>query len=61
MHRPVLSLALFLGHLGHGEGEQVGDGNLFDVGDVDGLVHLALDLPLYPLYPLYLLWAGGDC
>ena len=42
MHRPVLSL--FLGHFGHGEGEQVGDGGLLDVGDVDGLVHLALDL-----------------
>ena len=43
MHRPVLSL--FLGHFGHGEGEQVGDVGLLDVGDVDGLVHLALDLP----------------
>ena len=43
MHRPVLSL--FLGHFGHGEGEQVGDVGLLDVGDVDGLVHFALDLP----------------
>ena len=28
-----------------GEGEQVGDSGLLDVGDVDRLVHLALDLP----------------
>ena len=34
----VLFFALFLGH---GEGEQVGDGGLLDVGDVDRLVHLA--------------------
>ena len=33
-HRSVLSLALFLSHFGHGEGEQVGDGGLLDVGDV---------------------------
>ena len=38
MHRPVhRSLALFLGHLGHGEGEQVGDGGADPEAGVLGL------------------------